>query len=190
MKILLEIHKNKRVYYECLCPYCNGKKIIRKDYFNIRKREDCGCLNRSGDASKKYRSEYFKLYKVHEQMKQRCFNKNCKTFYRYGGRGITVCDEWLKYSNFKEWALKNGYKEGLDIDRINNDGNYEPNNCRFVPHIINCYNRSSTIKTVIDGVEYTLDKLSEKYSINIDCLRRRYKKGDRGDDLIRRKYSK
>ena len=185
MKILLEIHKNKRVYYECLCPYCNRKKIIRKDCFNIRKRKDCGCLNKSGDASNKYKSEYFKLYKVHEQMKQRCFNKNCKTFYRYGGRGITVCDEWLKYSNFKEWALNNGYKEGLDIDRIDNNGDYEPNNCRFVTHIDNCYNRNTNLKININGKDYTTRELSNIYNLPITCIQSRYEKGDRGNDIIR-----
>jgi hypothetical protein len=77
-------------------------------------------------------------------MKQRCNNPNTKLYYRYGGRGIKICDEWNSkhgFDNFMEWALTHGYSQNLEIDRINNNGNYEPSNCRFVTHAENMKNR-------------------------------------------------
>ena len=83
-----------------------------------------------------------KVYKLWSTIKYRCYNKNYKYFNRYGGRGIIVCTEWINDPlMFINWAMKNGYKDGLTIDRINNDGNYEPSNCRFVSQQINNLNR-------------------------------------------------
>jgi hypothetical protein len=72
-----------------------------------------------------------KLYYAWSSMKQRCTNKKKSNYYRYGGRGIIFCNEWVKYKNFRVWALSSGYKDGLSLDRIDNDGNYEPSNCRW-----------------------------------------------------------
>jgi hypothetical protein len=65
-------------------------------------------------------------------MKYRCFNEGNKNYPCYGGRGISICDEWLDYETFEKWALANGWQHGLTIDRINNDGNYEPSNVQFI----------------------------------------------------------
>lgn len=78
-------------------------------------------------------------------MRQRCYNPNNPRYYRYGGRGITICEEWKNLNNFIEWALSNGWVEGLQIDRINNDGNYTPDNCRFVTNKQNSRNRNNHI---------------------------------------------
>jgi hypothetical protein len=72
-----------------------------------------------------------RLYRVWDQMKSRCRNPNHMHYHRYGGRGISVCQEWLDYAKFRAWAVSNGYGKGLTLDRINNDGNYEPTNCRW-----------------------------------------------------------
>jgi hypothetical protein len=74
-----------------------------------------------------------RLYVVWKNMKARCHNPKATRFDRYGGRGITVCDEWLTFVPFRDWALAHGYTDDLTIDRINDDGHYEPANCRWVP---------------------------------------------------------
>ena len=109
-------------------------------------------------------------------MKQRILNPNNKSFKDYGGRGITICPEWTNdYIAFGDWALNNGYKEGLEINRINNNGNYEPSNCNFVTHSENMRNQRKTILTMEIANEirnlwntgnYTQQELADKFGIS------------------------
>jgi hypothetical protein len=81
------------------------------------------------------------LFNLWGLMKGRCNNPNYVFAHRYSGRGISVCPEWANdYKTFYRWAIENGWQEGLDLDRKDNDGNYEPGNCRFVPHVVNVQN--------------------------------------------------
>jgi len=116
-----------------------------------------------------------KLYSVWNMMNQRCFNYKNKRYKDYGDRGITVCDEWLDFTPFRDWSLNNGYAEGLQINRINNDGNYEPNNCNWVTNVENRRNREDvklTMKIVneIRGLyktgNYTQKELAKKYDVS------------------------
>lgn len=87
-----------------------------------------------------------KAYKVLMGMRSRCYNKNSKSYKDYGRKGIKVCDEWLREAKvFVDWALANGWREGLTIDRIDNKGNYEPNNCRFVSKAEQARNKSTNV---------------------------------------------
>ena len=86
------------------------------------------------------------LYKLWFSIKTRCYNSNHNYYHRYGGRGIYICEDWKNnFVSFYLWAISHGYEKGLQIDRINNDGNYHPNNCRFVTHQQNCRNRSTKL---------------------------------------------
>jgi hypothetical protein len=84
------------------------------------------------EYNKQYREEHSLLF-VYKDIKTRCYSTKCKAFKNYGGRGIVMCQEWLNsFEAFEKWALNNNYRKGLQIDRIDNDGNYEPNNCQFI----------------------------------------------------------
>jgi hypothetical protein len=114
-----------------------------------------------------------RIYNIYYQMMDRCKNFKSKSYGRYGGRGIKVCDEWINDRNaFIEWAKNNGYQDGLQIDRINNDGNYEPSNCRWVTLKENCRNTSRTIRVEINGGEIKpLISLCEEMNIPVDRIR-------------------
>lgn len=136
----------------CRCDCGNYKSIPIGDLRN-GKVKSCGCLakERATVANLQYGlSNKEKLYGVWQSLKKRCYNKHLKAYKYYGGRGISVCEEWKNsYPAFREWAYNNGYQEiilpngknKLTIDRINNDGNYEPNNCRWVDMAIQNKNK-------------------------------------------------
>ena len=98
------------------------------------------------------RQENKSIYWAWKAMKQRCLNPKCNAYKNYGARGITVCDEWMNFEPFCEWALSNGYKPGLDLDRRDNSREYSPDNCRWVTRRENINNRRKTIYIEVDGV--------------------------------------
>lgn len=117
-----------------------------------------------------------RLFKTWDAMKQRCFNPNCNCYKNYGGRGIRVCDEWLKFENFRDWALRNGYSDELTIDRIDVNGNYEPNNCRWATMQEQQNNRRNNRRIMVDGSLMTIAECSREYGISYDAIARRIKK--------------
>lgn len=115
-----------------------------------------------------------KLYAVWNAMKQRCNNPKNKRWNRYGGRGIKICEEWENsFDSFREWALSNGYKEGLTIDRINNDGNYEPDNCRWATYREQNRNYSRNVYYEHNGEKHTAIEWAEIYGLNIKSIYQR-----------------
>lgn len=103
-----------------------------------------------------------KIHSVWHDMKTRCYNKNCKSYKRYGERGITVCEEWRNdFKAFYDWAMANGYKEGLTIDRIDVNGNYEPKNCRFVTAKVQSRNTSRNQYVTCCGQTKTIAEWAE-----------------------------
>lgn len=119
------------------------------------------------------------LYQTWLNIKQRCYNPKFSKFEYYGGRGIIVCDEWKRsYEAFRDWALSNGYEDGLTIDRIDNDGNYEPSNCRWVTMKVQNNNkkqRGGAVSIVFNGEEIKLIDLAKKLGINYQTLYWRYR---------------
>ena len=98
------------------------------------------------------RQQHRGIYWAWKAMKQRCQNPKCNAYHNYGARGIAVCDEWQPFEPFCEWALSNGYEKGLDLDRIDNDGDYDPRNCRWVDRKTNTLNRRCTLYVTVNGV--------------------------------------
>ena len=117
------------------------------------------------------------LYGRWNAMKQRCSNPNNRKYPRYGARGIAVADEWLDFKTFERWALANGYKKYLTLDRIDTDGNYEPGNCRWVTQSVQQNNRNNNRIISLEGKEYTLAELARRYELNPATLTQRLDNG-------------
>ena len=143
--------------YECLCS-CGNIKIAKWRDLYSGHTKSCGCLHyRRGEESPSYRHGGMNdpTYTSYRAMKERCYNPNYHHYHRYGGRGIKVCEEWLEdYASFRDWAIKNGYKKGLSLDRINNDGDYCPENCRWTTQKEQVRN-SSRVKKSDKGIPLT-----------------------------------
>jgi hypothetical protein len=152
------------------CPVC--KQIVIRQKYNAMKQKSCGCDRKSLRGESHYFFKHGKepkeLYKTWQAMKSRCYYKKDKHFDRYGERGIIVCSEWINdFNSFKQWAIHNGWIAGLEIDRENNDGNYEPDNCRFVTRAINCQNKGNN-KLSIQDIQTIKSLLSQgKTGVNI-----------------------
>ncbi len=119
-----------------------------------------------------------KIYDAWANMKSRCFYKKDPCFKHYGGRGITVCEQWKKsFTEFYKWAVKNGYKEGLELDRTNNNGNYEPSNCRWVTHTANGRNRRTNHLVTYKGETHCIKEWAEITGIKYYTLLFRLRRG-------------
>lgn len=119
---------------------------------------------------------FTRLYSIWQNMKLRCLNGKDKLYKHYGGRGIKICQEWLvSYTNFRCWAMENGYQDDLTIDRIDVNGNYEPDNCRWVTQQVQCANRRNTIFITIDGMTKSISEWSKFYNVPRGKLYRYYK---------------
>lgn len=164
--------------YLCRCDCGVEKVIIRNNFVRTKGSitKSCGCLNleKSFTAFKTHGMTGTRLHRVWCSMLQRCSDPNANRYKNYGERGIIVCEEWKNdFVVFKDFALANGYKDNLQIDRINNDGNYEPSNCRFVTNQQNSLNRGGIklnpmrvriIKKLIAN-GFTQHKVAELYGI-------------------------
>ena len=132
--------------WTCLCD-CGNKVSVFTTNLTGGGVQSCGCLQRESSAERHYKhgKSRTRLYNRWKCIKQRCYRVKDKSYHRYGGRGITMCDEWKNdFQAFYDWAMTNGYQDDLTIDRIDNDGNYEPSNCRWVSVADNNRNRANT----------------------------------------------
>lgn len=170
-------NKNGRALWLCQCDCGNTKTIIASSLLNGLT-ISCGCYNKehSKEIHSKHKQSYSKLYKVWNAMKTRCYNRNFMYYCNYGGRGIKICDEWKDFINFYNWAIQNGYKEGLTIDRINNDDDYKPNNCRWITRKQQNNNMRKNILIEYNGKKQTISEWANEYNLSRVALYYRLKR--------------
>jgi len=171
--------KSDRINWIVRCE-CGTLKSVSPYRVLNENTKSCGCLKSENtiaynrDHKKKHGGRKDRLYGIWHNMKQRCFGTTYKDYPQWGGRGITVCDEWKDdYSAFKEWALSHGYADGLSLDRIDVNGNYEPGNCRWADWHTQAKNRTNSMNFEVNGELKNLVDLAAEYGIKYGTLYQR-----------------
>lgn len=169
--------KNSHRLFTCKCDCGTVKQYSLNNLTNKRNpTRSCGCMRNVHEGVKGRCKEA--LYKTYGNMKSRCNNPNLPNYYNYGGRGISVCEEWQNsYASFRSWALSHGYEEGLTLDRIDNDGNYEPDNCRWVDMQVQSNNTRVNRRITYNGETHTLAEWSRITGMTRGRLAHRLKCG-------------
>lgn len=182
---------SKKTYWKCKCD-CGTVKDVRADQLINGHSVSCGCLR--DEAATTHGKSKTRIYRIWIGMRRRCYDSNQFGYQRYGGRGISVCNEWMTdFERFYEWAISNGYDDKKSIDRIDNDGNYEPNNCRWVTMKEQGNNRSSNVFYEYDDEVHTIAEWAEIAKIPYATLKHRIDAGwsiyDAITTPIEQKYS-
>ena len=167
-------HGYRATYALFFCEFCEREVVRPKG--NGLKTKSCGCarglINSERQATAAAHNK--RLYRIWTSIKTRCENKNCLAYKNYGGRGITICEEWSQFSSFLNWALKTKYEHGLQIDRVDNDQGYSPRNCRWSTTAENSQNRRSTkltkedvaaIRSALSQGGWTHARLADHYGV-------------------------
>lgn len=180
----------------CICKCSCGNYIgpSRLNMLITGELQSCGCYQnelhsnmlikhnyKHGDSVRNKRS---KLYVIWSAMKDRASNVNRPDAKYYANKGITVCDEWLSYEVFKDWALNNGYEDGLSIDRKDNSLGYCPSNCRWIPLSEQNSNKTSNVYLTYNGERKTLAEWSRITGLSWDILHRRIVKGLSVEEIL------
>lgn len=171
----IEIDKFHRAIWKCKCK-CGNECAVAYSSLKNGDTQSCGCLhdevfNKNRMHHVKHNQSNSRLFNIWVNMRQRCTNEKNQKYHRYGGRGITVCNEWLHdFQAFYDWSMSHGYADDLTIDRIDNDGNYEPSNCRWITAKEQANNVSYNLIFEMNGKKQTLKQWSEDVGINYGTL--------------------
>lgn len=163
-----------------LCQ-CDCGNETRVNAYNLgRVTNSCGCIcrERAREAHTTHGKTYTRLFNIWTGMRQRCRDSALPEYPRYGGRGIEVCDEWKNsFEAFEKWANENGYDNSLTLDRIDADGNYEPNNCRWITMFEQQSNKRNNIKLSYNGETHTVKEWSRMLNVSYKALIQRVHMG-------------
>ncbi len=178
--------------WECKCD-CGNIKIISRSSLVSGDTVSCGCYHKehAHDYGKKHGLTNTKLYTKWSGIVQRCTNPNAIHYDMYGGRGITICDEWRNdFYSFYSWSIENGYKDGLTIDRIDNNKGYYPENCRWTDLETQANNTRRNHYITYNNETKTLTQWARLLNVNVETLRYRVNHGNMKDfiELTQRGY--
>jgi len=174
-----ENDKRGQAQWKCICD-CGTVSIVGGKDLRLNKSKSCGCLQKETMAqiARKHGKCKTRLYRIWNVMRQRCKNPNVPEYKRYGARGVTVCCEWdNSFLAFCEWAINNGYKDNLSIDRINVNGNYEPSNCRWATPTEQARNKRDIKLLEYNGEKKMLIEWAETLNFNYLRVKNRIQSG-------------
>lgn len=165
-----------KYYWECICD-CGNTKIISSSNLIKGNSSTCGCGKvKIGDATRKHGMTNTRMFKIWTGIRKRCTNPKCKSYPIYGGRGISISYKWDKFIDFYN-DMKHGYADNLSLDRINPNGNYEPENCRWATPKIQNRNRRNNHLISLNNQNKTLAEWSEVSGIHYSLISYRIKNG-------------
>lgn len=179
--------KNGRVLWLCQCD-CGNLKIEHSSYLTAGKVKSCGCLHKellaeiNSTTKTTHGKTHTRLYSIWRSMKKRCCVPTNDAYCRYGGRGITVCKEWMSFENFEKWAKSNGYKNGLTIDRKDNNAGYSLENCRWATRREQNLNKRNNHFVEYNGEVKTISEWAE--TLGTDRKKLRYRLATNNWDLL------
>lgn len=178
----VRVDEHRNSYWLCECD-CGTRTIVTRGGLTSGNTTSCGCFNRErvSESTTTHGLSMSPLYKVWRGIRSRCENENNTAYHRYGGRGISTCDEWKTFENFKDWAVASGYESGLTIDRIDNDRDYSPDNCRWTDWATQGNNRSTNRIVEYHGHNHTVMEWTKILGVNYSTLWARINRNDMRD---------
>lgn len=189
LKVIEELpnrDKHRHILFKCVCDCGNYVSVLGTDLRNGRTKS-CGCLQKekAKEANTKHGKGNSRLYRIYYAMINRCYRTNNVNYGNYGGRGIVVCDEWKHdFEAFYNWAINNNYRENLTIDRIDLDGNYEPNNCKWITYKEQNNNKRNNVKITYNGKTQTLKQWADELGLNYSTLKSRHRNKWNTKDIL------
>lgn len=188
--LVLERAENhgRQTYWKCRCD-CGNIKEINGSKLKNGHTKSCGCLSKeiTSEMSRTHGMSDTRLYRIYKKMYRRCYKPKTKSFENYGGRGITICTEWLGehgFENFAKWSTENVYNDNLSIDRKDNDKGYSPENCRWATAKEQANNTRSTVFLTYNGETKPASEWSEITGIRQDTLTMRKRSGWSDEECI------
>ena len=176
--------------YRCICD-CGTERNVDATSLLSGRSKSCGCLARETSSNvcrnnfKTHGETKTRLYQIYAGIKKRCLNKNSYNYADYGGRGISICDQWLdSWESFRDWARTNGYSDELSIDRIDVNGNYTPDNCRWVGRVAQANNRRSSRHITYNNESHTIAEWAKILDIPYKRLHKWIYKGKTMEEIM------
>lgn len=175
---IVDEYKNERSQVICICKCdCGNESKVPLYKLKSGRIKSCGCMKSKliSDACKKHGGRQTNLYSKWCGIKRRCFNKNDSHYESYGGRGISMCDEWKEsFSEFEKWAKQNVYKKGLSLERIDVNGDYCPSNCTWIKLEEQAKNKRNTVKILYNGEQKRMIEISNETGTPYKTISSRY----------------
>lgn len=191
LKVIERVKSHKaQAQWRCICD-CGKETVVCGQSLRTGHTQSCGCYGLEVSVShtpsnKKHNESRTPLYRIWIGMRSRCGNEKSNAFRYYGGRGITVCEEWQNsFETFRDWALSNGYRDDLTIDRINVNGGYCPENCRWATMKTQLNNTRVNKRITWNGEEKTVAQWAEETGIADSTIRARMRRGNAAETLLR-----